>query len=82
MFMFYFLKSSNTFAKYTVWNLSLEKLLGNAEQMKAMLFAAAVGAGTAEGACGQRLAARIAGESAGTRNRARLERRAKRDPGV
>lgn len=33
-----------------VWNLSLEKVLGNAEQMKAMLFAAAVGAGTAEGA--------------------------------
>lgn len=65
-----------------VWNLSLEKVLGSAEQMKAMLFAAAVGAGTAEGAGGQCLAARIAGQSAGTGNRACLERRAKCNPGA
>lgn len=45
-----------------VWNLSLEEVLGNAEQMQTVLFAAAVGAGTAEGAGGQHLAARIAGE--------------------
>lgn len=58
-----------------VWNLSLEEVLGNAEQMQAMFFAAAVGAGTAEGAGGQHLVARIAGESVGARNRACFNRR-------
>lgn len=82
MFMFYFLKNNNISAKYMVWNLSLEKVFGNAEQMKAKLFTAAVGAGTAEGAGGQCLAARMAGESSGTRNWACLERRAKCGPGV
>lgn len=58
-------------------------MLGIAEQMKAMLFAAAVGAGTAEGAGGQPLAARIAGESFATRNRSCLNRRdPKYDPGI
>lgn len=66
-----------------VLNHSLAKVLGNAEQMKAMLFAAAVGAGTAEGAGGQCLAARTAGERVGIGNRACLNRRdPKCDPGV
>lgn len=48
-------------AKYVVWDLSLEKVLGMAEQNKNMLFAAPVVAGTAEGAGGQHLAGSTAG---------------------
>lgn len=81
--VFAFFNNNDISAKHMVWNLFLEKVLGSAEQMKAVLFAAAVGAGTAEGAGAQHLAARIAGKSVGSRNRACLSRRdPKCDPGV
>lgn len=81
--VFGFFNNNTISAKYMVWNLSLEKVLGIAGRMKAMLFAAAVGGGTAEGAGGQHLAARIAGKSVETRNRACLNRRdTKFDPSI